>query len=79
MKEATGELNNTVIVVIIVSLLVFFFFSVIWPLISKALDRQSNCANAVCDVGYNNSTTYSAHCYDPQDSDRVVFECPYRG
>lgn len=76
MKEATGELSNSMIVVTAVALLSFFFFSVIWPGIRGNMVRKSTCADAVCDVGYNENGL--AYCYTPGDKSNI-FECPYKG
>lgn len=78
MKEATGELSNSMIVFAAVALLSFFFFSVIWPGIRGNMVRKSTCADAVCDVGYNDKGL--AYCYSPGDKNKGdFFECPYKG
>lgn len=76
MKEATGELSNSMIVVTAVALLSFFFFSVIWPGIRGNMVKRSTCADAICDVGYNERGL--AECYSPGNKDDF-FECPYKG
>lgn len=78
MKEATGELNGTVIVFIAVAALTAFFFMVLWPMVKEGLISDANCASAICAAGYNPSTGKSP-CYNPEDSNREIFECPYRG
>lgn len=78
MKEATGELNGTVIVVIAVAALTAFFFMVLWPMIKEGFVIDANCASAICAAGYNSDTGKSP-CYNPEDSKKEIFECPYRG
>jgi hypothetical protein len=76
MKEATGELNTSVIVVAAVALLAAFFFMVIWPKIKTDMSVQSSCANAICDVGFNEN--YKVDCYTPGKKNKK-FECPFKG
>lgn len=79
MKEATGELTGSVIVVSAVALLMAFFFMVIWPMIRSNMIDKSNCANAICDIGYNEDS-HMVTCYMPDDADKsVTFDCPYKG
>lgn len=79
MKEATSELSSSALVFGAVVLLSFFFFSVIWPNIKGNMQKRASCADAVCDVGYNQNLM--AYCYTPHEdgSKSEVFECPYRG
>ncbi len=77
MKQATGDLNTTVIVLAAVAMLSAVFFMVIWPSVRQGMKEDANCSNAVCDVGYNQNGM--ANCYNPQDSSKNVFECPFRG
>lgn len=77
MKEATGELNVTLITFIAVALLSAFFFMVLWPMIKQGLREDEGCARAVCDSGYNSNGM--AYCYNPNDSSKDLFECPFRG
>ena len=78
MKEATGELTGSVIVVAAVAVLTVFFFTVIWPMVKSGMEDRATCANAICDVGYNQN--HMAFCYSPTDTSKSkVFECPYKG
>ena len=81
MKEATGELNGTVIVFMAVAALTAFFFMFLWPLVKNGMYERANCANAVCDNGYIESgADYGmTYCYNPQDSSKEIFTCPFRG
>ena len=79
MKEATGELNNTVIVFTAVALLTAVFFMIIWPMVKQGCVDDANCANAICDAGYDPNTGM-APCINPnEDATDEVFECPFRG
>ena len=77
MKNAIGELNGSLITVMAVASLTVLFFTVIWPMLKQNLKRDSNCADAVCDVGYNKNGMVD--CYDPDDATQAYFECPFKG
>jgi len=78
MEKATGELTGSVIVVSAVALLMAFFFLVIWPMIRSNMIDRTSCANAICDVGYNDN--HMVTCYMPDDTDKsTTFDCPYKG
>lgn len=77
MKNAIGELNGSVITVMAVASLTVLFFTFIWPMLKENLKKDANCADAICDVGYNSN--YMVDCYDPDDSSKQFFECPFRG
>lgn len=83
MKQATSEASTSVIVVTAVALLTAVFFTIIWPTIKGGMMKNSNCSNAVCDVGYINSPGSAHHgqtyCYNPYDKSKEIFYCPYRG
>ena len=48
MKEATGELNMTVIAVVAIAAVGAFFYAVIWPNIKGSINRNTQCADAIC-------------------------------
>jgi hypothetical protein len=79
MKEATGELAGSVIVVAAVAVLTAFFFTIIWPMVRTGMEDRATCANAVCDIGYNENGM--AWCYSPSDTgdDKDFYECPFKG
>ena len=78
MKEATGELNSTLIVVIAIAGLMALFSIIIFPMIMDGFNKRAQCADAICDRGYNKN--YMSYCYSPKDSGKTnIFECPYRG
>ncbi len=81
MKQATSEVSASVIVVTAVAMLTAVFFSVIWPMIRTSMFESSNCSNAVCDKGFVTGGKHAgqAPCYNPDDSRKEVFYCPYRG
>ena len=89
MKQATGDISASVLVVTAVALLTALFFSVIWPTIKYSFLEDSNCANAVCDIGFVTSGDHEgqAMCYNPPPRDdaakkhytKEIFYCPYRG
>ncbi len=76
MKEATNELSASVIVIGAVAMLSALFFTFVWPIVKDGLTNDATCANAVCDVGYNEN--YMAYCYAP-GKEGDVFECPFKG
>ncbi len=79
MKEATGELNTTVIVFTAIALLSAVFFMIIWPMVKQGFVDDANCANAICDPGYDPSTGMAV-CLNPNKySTNETFECPFRG
>ena len=77
MKEATGELNGSVISVMAVASLTVLFFTFVWPMLKQNLVKDANCADAVCDIGYNSNLMVT--CYDPDDVKQVYYECPFKG
>ena len=78
MKEATGELNSTIIVVIAIAGLMALFSIIVFPTVMAGFDKRAQCADAICDRGYNSH--YLSYCYSPKDPGKNnVFECPYRG
>lgn len=83
MKQATSEASTSVIVVTSVALLTGVFFTIVWPTIRGSMLKSSSCSNAVCDVGYigNESDPHygQTYCYNPYDSKKEIFYCPYRG
>ncbi len=81
MKEAMGDLNTSVIVLAAVALLSAVFFMVIWPMVRQGFKEEARCSDAVCDSGYISSGENEgmASCYNPQDSGKTIFYCPFRG
>lgn len=83
MKQATNEASISVIVVTAVAMLAAVFFTVIWPMIKNNMMENSNCSNAVCDVGFIKDTGDphygQSYCYNPYDKSKRIFYCPYRG
>ena len=81
MKQATSEASISVIVVTAVAMLTAVFFTVIWPMVKQSMMEDSNCANAICDTGYivTGKNKGQAYCYDPRDSKKEIFYCPFRG
>lgn len=83
MKQATSEASTSVIVVTAVALLTAVFFTIIWPAIKGSMTKSSSCSNAVCDVGYIGDKSHEhygqSYCYNPYDSEKEIFYCPYRG
>ena len=83
MKQATSEASTSIIVVTAVALLTAVFFSIIWPTVRSIMTKNSNCSNAVCDVGYIKESSHAhygqSYCYNPYDEDKEIFYCPYRG
>lgn len=81
MKQATSEAGTSVIVVGAVAMLAALFFTLIWPMIKYGMLEKSNCSNAVCDNGYISSGKYEgyAYCYNPDDTKKEPFVCPFRG
>jgi hypothetical protein len=91
MKQATSEASTSVIVVTAVALLTAVFFTMIWPTLKGRMIKNSNCSNAICDVGYINTSGHEhygeAACYAPPSKqeltsgrwEKEIFYCPYRG
>ena len=48
MKEATGELNMTVVTVVAIAAVAAFFYAFVWPGIKSSIERNTHCANAIC-------------------------------
>ena len=76
MKEATTELSASVIIIGAVAMLSALFFTFVWPIVKEGLKNDAKCADAICDVGYNNN--YMAYCYSPNNQ-AYIFECPFKG
>ena len=76
MKEATNELSASVIVIGAIAMLSALFFTFVWPIVKEGLTNDATCADAICDIGYNNN--YMAYCYTEGNKSKV-FECPFRG
>ena len=88
MKHASSDASASVIVVAAVAMLTAVFFTIIWPMIRQDMTEDSNCANAVCDVGYMTTGAHQgqAMCYNPSQVQKGfktkgedIFYCPYRG
>lgn len=79
MKEATGELNNTVIVVIAVGILIAFFYYTLWPMIRGNFESKTACAKAVCDPCENKKNDCQTVTCHAKDDKSKTFECVYRG
>ena len=77
MKEATGELNNTMVVVISVSILLAFFFFTLWPIIRNNFTAKSKCEQAIC-AKCPSGNCKSVECYLKGKQDQK-FECVYKG
>jgi hypothetical protein len=77
MKEATGELNNTVIVVLSVSVLLAFFYFTLWPMIRNNFDSKSKCEQAICEK-CKTGDCETVKCYVKGHIDEK-FECVYKG
>jgi hypothetical protein len=52
------------------------FFTIVWPNVKDGLTTDATCADAICDIGYNDNLM--AYCYSKNDKSKV-FECPFRG
>ena len=74
MKEATGELNMTVVTVVAIAAVAAFFYAFVWPGIRKSIQRNTLCANAICDAGCETSTCNCTYIDDNGETDTVV--CP---
>ena len=83
MKQATSDASLSVIVIAAVAMLTAVFFTMIWPMLKDNMYDNSNCSNAVCDIGYipdaGNAHYGQAMCYNPYDDAREIFYCPFRG
>lgn len=83
MREATGELNSTLVVVILAAGFSVFFFNVVWPLISDAIDRDTKCADAICQACDSGNDCATVTCTLPTESGGAdwtnSFECVYKG
>lgn len=77
MKEATGELNNTVIVVLSIGILIAFFYYVIWPMLDGNLEHNSSCDHAVCDSC--NDKINGCKTVKCKTENGTQIECVYKG
>ena len=74
MKEATGELNMTVITVVAIAAVGAFFYAFIWPGIKSSIQRNTNCANAVCPANCTSKTCACTYIDDKGKTQSVT--CP---
>ena len=75
MKEATGELSNSVVVIICVAILVAFFFLTVWPMLRGNFRAQTDCEKATCNRATFNPDTGMITC----EYEERTFECKYKG
>ena len=77
MKEATGELNMTVVTVIAIAAIATIFATLVWPAIKRNIEKNTNCANAICGACVTESKT--AVCYyiaeDGKTSTEITCPC----
>ena len=82
MKEATGELNMTVVTVVAIAAVAAFFYAFVWPAIKANINRNTNCANAICPATCtasvcscqyvdNNGSTQSVSCTNNSKNDKT--------
>lgn len=76
MKEATGELNNTVIVVLSIGILIAFFYYVIWPLLDSNLEHNSSCEKAICEPCGKETGCKTVECTTKSGT---KIQCVYKG
>lgn len=74
MKEATGDLGNTIVVAICVAILLAFFYFVIWPIINQNFVSQTACEKAVCE-GKDDDGDGMVNCV----LDGQRFTCKFKG
>ncbi len=74
MKEATGELNMTVVTVVAIAAVAAFFYAFVWPGIKSSIERNTNCANAICPSGCDADTCSCTYIDDKGETKEVV--CP---
>ena len=77
MKEATGELQNTVIVVVSIGVLIAFFYYTLWPLIRNNFESKTSCDNAICEQCNNPDGCKTVTCKSKDGKNE--FECTYKG
>ena len=75
MKEATGELNMTVVTVVAIVAVGAFFYAMIWPNIRANIERNTNCAQAICDCPDGNSVCNCTY-IDKNGSTVSNYACP---
>ena len=75
MKEATGELNMTVVTVVAIAAVGAFFTLIIWPRIKATIDRNTNCANAICQAANCNGDTCNCTYIDESNNPQPIV-CP---
>lgn len=76
MKQATGELNNTIVVVLAVGVLIAFFYYTIWPMIKGNFTKNTQCSKAICEpCKSNDCKTVKCHLKNSNEE----FECVYKG
>lgn len=78
MKEATGELQNTIIVVIAIGVLIAFFYYTLWPFIKGNFESKTACEKAICKKCENGNDCKTVTCHSKEDPSRT-FECVYKG
>ena len=74
MKEATGELNMTVVTVVAIAAVAAFFYAFVWPGIKASIQRNTICANAICNEcdGKTCTCTY----IDEAGETQTGYKCP---
>ena len=78
MKEATGELQNTVIVVLSIGVLIAFFYYTLWPLIRNNFESKTSCDRAICEQCNDPNGCKTVKCHAKGDKNNI-FECIYKG
>ena len=79
MKEAAGELTNTVVVLICVAILVAFFYFVIWPSIKTNFNAETACEKATCETTPDENGMVKCILYDKKLGKIQSFECKFKG
>lgn len=75
MKEATGELNMTVVTVVAIAAVAAFFYAFVWPGIKSSIEKNTHCANAICDK--SNCTGGTCKCtYINENNTTENITCP---
>lgn len=77
MKEATGELQNTVIVVLSISVLIAFFYYTLWPLLKGNFESKTACDQAICEPCKDKGGCKTVKCKSKNGENE--FECVYKG
>lgn len=77
MKEATGELQNTVVVVISIAILIAFFYYTLWPVLKNNFESKTSCSQAICEQ-CESGDCKTVKCHKKGEPNNT-FECVYKG